>query len=99
MGFLGFLIILKWSGCGILYRKDIELLGKPTFDPSPGDPVDSDRRDRKMSVCVCMYVCVCVCMCTFSKHNLSCSCFSEMAEPIWTNLDSFESSREVIDQV
>ena len=20
-----------------LYRKDIELLGKPTFDPSPGD--------------------------------------------------------------
>ena len=21
-----------------LYRKDIELLGKPTFDPSPGDP-------------------------------------------------------------
>ena len=21
-----------------LYRKDIELLGKPTFDPCPGDP-------------------------------------------------------------
>ena len=28
-----------------------------------------------------------------------CSCFSEMTEPIWTNLGSFESSRDAIDQV
>ena len=44
-----------------LYRKDIELLQKPTFERSPGDaycyiPFDSARRDREMSVWICVYV-------------------------------------------
>ena len=55
----------KKRSFAFLYRKDIELLGKPTFDLSP---VDSARRDRKMSVCVCVCVCVCV---HFLMLNLS----------------------------
>ena len=63
--FLPFIPILF----AFLYRKDIELLGKPTFDPSPGDPQCTIRLSstRSENVFVCMYVCMyaCVCECVY----------------------------------
>ena len=53
-----------------------------------------------MSVCVyvCMYVCECVCVHLLADQS-SHICFSEMAEPIWTHLSSFERLYRAIDQV
>ena len=77
------------------------------FEKTGYIPFDSARRDRKMSVCVCVCMCVCVCVCVsvclyvcapFDFQSIRAS-FSEMAEPIWTNLGSFESYYWAIDQV